>query len=258
MSFDSRPNPWLAISRPNPKLMMRLFCFPYAGGTAAIYRGWSEIISPTIEVCAVQIPGRGTRIDERPYTDLRLLVSAISEALLPCLDKPFALFGHSLGASLAFELSSLLQRKHSIETACPFVSARRAPRVPNDSPITYNLPEEEFLAHLRTLNGTPSEVLENSELMQLMLPVLRADFQLIQTYEYQEEPPLNCPITAFAGVDDVKVTPKQIEAWREHTTSRFGLHTLPGNHFFIHSKQQDLLRILTRELYQCVSGLMSA
>jgi medium-chain acyl-[acyl-carrier-protein] hydrolase len=177
--------------------------------------------------------------------------------LLPRLDKPFALFGHSMGASLAFELANHVQRSHGIEPAHLFVSARRAPRVPDDSPITYNLPEDDFIAHLRELNGTPREVLEHSELMQLMIPLLRADFQLVQTYRYREAPPLSCPITAFAGADDLEISPEQVEPWREHTTTRFELNTLAGDHFFIHSKQQMLLRILTRELYRCVGGLMA-
>jgi medium-chain acyl-[acyl-carrier-protein] hydrolase len=257
MSSDYRVNSWLAIPKPNPNAVMRLFCFPYAGGNSAVYRGWSDIISPTIEICGVQIPGRGTRIHEKPYTDLRLLVSAVSSALQPCLDKPFALFGHSMGASLAFEFANLLERNYRMEPVHLFVSGCRAPRVPGHSPITYNLPEEEFLEHLRRLNGTPREVFEHAELMQLMVPLLRADFQLIQTYKYHETPPLDCPITAFGGIEDEEVTPKQVEPWREHTTRRFELHTLPGDHFFIHSKQQMLLRVLTRELYRYVGALIS-
>lgn len=246
---------WLNVSHSNPAASMRLFCFPYAGGAAFIFRNWADHIPTSVELCPVQLPGRGERIAEPPYVNIPQLIDALADSLLPCLDKPFAFFGHSLGALISFNLAHKLSREHGLEPLHLFVSGRHAPQLPDLSPIVYNLPEEEFVAELKRLNGTPAEVLEHFELLQLILPRLRADFELCQTYQHQARPPLGCPITAFGGLLDGDVSREQLEAWAEHTSVTFSLRMLPGDHFFIHSSELMLLQMITLELQRLVRRL---
>lgn len=248
-------DPWLTNSRPNPRAVVRLFCFPYAGGRAAIYRNWPERLPPTVELWALEIPGRGGRLSEPPFTRMELLVKAIAPALLPFLDRPFAFFGHSMGAVIAYELARLLEREHGRPPGHLFVSGRRAPHLAEPRLHSYNLPDREFLEHLRHLNGTPEEVINNQELMQLMLPVLRADFELIQTYAYAQGAPLTCPLSALGGLEDRDVKRECLEAWREHTTARFALALFPGDHFFLHGAQPLLLHCLSQELTYLVVSI---
>lgn len=248
-------SPWLNVSHSNPTASMRLFCFPYAGGAAFIFRNWAGHIPASVELCPVQLPGRGERIAEPPYVNIPPLIDVLADSLLPYLDKPFAFFGHSLGALISFSLAQKLSRKHGLEPLHLFVSGRHAPQLPDLAPIVYNLPEGEFIAELKRLNGTPAEVLEHFELLQLILPRLRADFELCQTYQHQARPPLKCPITAFGGLLDADVSREQLEAWSEHTTATFSLRMLPGDHFFIHSSELMLLQMLTLELQQLVRRL---
>jgi medium-chain acyl-[acyl-carrier-protein] hydrolase len=249
-----KPPQWLATLAPRPQARIRLFCFPYAGGDAlAIFRKWPELLPPAIEVCPVQIPGRGIRVAEPPFTNLILIVKAIGEAIQHRLDKPFIFFGHSMGAMISFELARLLRKERGIEPLHLFVSGRRAPQVPDLDPPTYNLPEPEFLEELKRINGTPKEALEHPELMNLMLPILQADFQVCQTHMYVSESPLSCPITAFGGLED-EATREELEAWNQQTVKRFSLHMFPGDHFFLRAQQSTLLRILTSQLADVISG----
>ena len=251
---DSRINtspamsPWINCPKPNPGAKLRLFCFPYAGGSALIYQRWPDVLPASIELCAVQLPGRGARHAERPFARIGPLVEAAAENLLPYMDRPFALFGHSIGAIISFELARHLRRKHQLEPVRLLVSGRRAPHVPDTEPPTYDLPEPEFIEKLRQLNGTPQEVMEHAELMQLMIPLLRADFAISETYSYYEEAPLSCPISAYGGLQDTEVPRENLEAWREHTTAAFVLRMLPGDHFFINQSQSHLTWMVAREL----------
>src|SRR5882724_6229499 len=199
-------NSWVGSPKPNGQSRLRLFCFPYAGGNSTIYRSWPDRLPPSIDVWPVHLPGRGGRLHEPAYTQLMPLVEAAAEALLPYLDKPFAFFGHSMGAMISFELSRLLRRRRAPQPLHLSVSGRQAPQVKDWDPPTYNLPEPEFVEELRRLNGTPKGVLEHPELMQLMIPLLRADFEVCQTYSYTPEVPLDCPVTAFGGLNDQDVT----------------------------------------------------
>jgi len=232
---------------------MRLFCLPYAGGGAGIFRNWERHIPSVIEVCAVQLPGRERRLDESLFTEARPLAAAISQGLAGHIDKPFAFFGHSMGAILSFEIAHLLKRRCGVEPVHLFISGRRAPQLPNKDHATYTLPDQEFIEEVRRLNGTPVEVLENPELMELIRPILRADFQLCQTYQYAEREPLSCPITVFGGLGDNDVSREQMDCWREHTTASFSLRMLPGDHFFLHTSESTLLQVISRELLRTKS-----
>lgn len=239
---------WIAFRTPNPQARLRLFCFPYAGTGASIFRTWSDGLPADVEVCPIQFPGRGTRLMETPFTRLAPLVQTLAQALAPLLDKPFAFFGHSLGALVGFEVARQLRRQSGVQPVRLFVSADRAPQIPpRDRPI-HALPEREFLVELRRLNGIPEKVWEDAELMQIMLPVLRADFAAYETYVYPTEPPLDCFIASFGGLEDMKVSRSDLEAWRDQTSASFSLRMFPGDHFFLNATQPLLLQVLAQQL----------
>jgi medium-chain acyl-[acyl-carrier-protein] hydrolase len=245
--------PWLPRFKPRTEAALRLFCFPYAGGSTAIYRQWANSFPSAIEVCPVQLPGRGERLGEPFKTRLNSLVKELAAAISPYLDKPFAFFGHSMGAIIGFELARELRRAASLKPEHLFISARQAPQLPVDEPITYDLPETEFLQEVHRLNGTPKEVLEHSELMQMMIPLLRADFEVVETYTYTPGAPLECPVTVFGGLQDFEVKREQLEAWREQTSDAFSLRMLPGDHFFVHTAHLLIIRVIIQELSRRLS-----
>jgi surfactin synthase thioesterase subunit len=223
--------PWFRSPYLGERAQLRLFCFPYAGGTAHIYRDWQQYLPPTIEVLPAQLPGRGPRLQEPSFVSLPDLVTALRTAITPLLDRPFAFFGHSMGAVIAFELARSVRRGLACEPEVLCVSGWRAPQVPSDKPPSYNLPNDEFIAELQQMAGTPREVLQHTELMELVTPVLRADFQLIQTYHFEAGPPLACPIGAYGGLDDNEAPRELLSMWRSQTTSRFGCYIARGSLF---------------------------
>lgn len=238
---------WVTYPKANNQARLRLFCFHYAGGGAHIFRSWPDGLPGTVEVCAVQLPGRGAQLVQPAFTCMGSLVDALTKVLLPHLNKPFAFFGHSMGALVGFELARQLKREYALEPLQLFVSACFAPQIPDPHPI-HHLPEDEFLEQLRSLNGVPDEVLENSELLQLMLPTLRADCMLTETYTCTSKPSLSCPITVFGGSRDPFFYRDHLEAWHEQTSGPFSLRMVPGDHFFLHTAQTLLLGMLYREL----------
>ena len=247
-SSDKNTNSWFPYSQPRPESRLRLFCLPYAGSGAIIYRKWHERLSPLVEVLPVQLPGRGNRMGESPITSIGGMIQSIAQAMPPYLDKPFAFFGHSMGALVSFELARLIRKERGQSPVQLFLSGRRAAHIPATGPPTYNLPEPEFINELRHLNGTPGKVLDNQELMALMIPILRADFQVCQTYVYSSEDPFTCPLTVFGGINDPQVSRKRLQAWKKHSTGPFMLRMLQGDHFFLHSSESVLLDVLSNEL----------
>lgn len=228
----------------------RLFCFPYAGGGASIYRQWASKLPAWIEVCALQLPGRENRMSEPGYTDVKNAVEEVADTIHTLLDKPFYLFGHSMGSVISFELARFLKRHNLLEPQRLFISAKRGPQVPrrDTNEDIHALPDREFLAGIKKLGGTPDEVLQNEELMELFLPMLRADFTLLETYKYVPAPPLACPISAYCGTGDKEVNKEEMLGWQEQTTGTFKLTMIPGNHFFIHGQQDLLLKYISQEL----------
>lgn len=244
-------NPGITWLKPNPSASLRLFCFPYAGGNSYVFRSWLDRLPKTIEICPIELPGRGMQIKSTPFNQIEPLVKAIAQEILPYLDKPFAFFGHSMGGLVSFELARFIRRHHNLEPAHLFISGRRAPQTKDLKPPINNLPEAEFLRELRHLNGTPEEILNNHELMEILTPVLRADFAVLETYIYTREAPLNCPISVFGGLQDQEVQIEQLEAWQAQTLNSFSLKMLPGDHFFIHSSQTFLPELMQQlNVYQ--------
>ncbi|HVG20350.1 MAG TPA: alpha/beta fold hydrolase [Blastocatellia bacterium] len=243
-----RPAPWVSFPRRNPQSRARLFCLPYAGGGASVFRSWPDLLPEDIEVCPVNLPGRGVRLREPPYTSMAPLAQEVARALLPYADKPFAFFGHSMGALISFEIARHLRGQYGLIMSHLFVSACVAPQLRVAIPQTHLLPDDQFTEELYRLNGTPQELLAAPEFMKVVLPALRADFSICETYNYAGEPPLDCPITAYGGSDDKHVKSEHLEAWREQTTSSFAVHLFRGGHFFLHSAGPRFFKALSEEL----------
>lgn len=237
-------------SRQNPAACFRLFCLPYAGGGASIFRAWSDILPQEIEVCSIQLPGRENRLMDPLFTELEPLVQTLADIVLPHLDKPFALFGHSMGALVAFELCRTLYQKRMLSPVHLFVAGHRAPQLPNPREPTHDLPTPLLLEQLRRLNGTSKEVFQNGELMQLMLPILRADLAICETYRYVASDSLTCPLSAFGGLLDGEVGYGDLVAWQSQTSSTFTIRMFPGDHFFLHSCRLPLLQAIASDLAQ--------
>ena len=239
---------WLARSVEKTNATMRLFCFPYAGGTTNTYRSWQELLPESIDVAPVQLPGRGERLAESPFHSLLEMVVPLAHELQPYLDKPFAFFGHSMGALICLELTRWLRRNDGPMPTHLFVSGRRAPQLPELIPPTWDLPEPEFIQRIRQLDGTPQEVLNHPELMQLMIPLLRADFSVCETYRHQTERPLECALTVLGGVDDAEVPYEHLQPWQEQTNSTCNIHMFPGDHFFVQTAHVEITRIIEAAL----------
>ncbi len=242
----SGTSPWLPLC--NPQAKFRLFCFPYAGGGASLYRLWSRLLPADVDVCPVHLPGRETRLPEPLFTHLIPLIEAGAQALSPYCDVPFAFFGHSMGALISFEMARSLRRHQRLTPVHLFVSAYRAPQLPLSREMIHHLAAPEFLRSVFRMGGTPSDVLLNKELVDLFLPILRADFTLYETYTYSEEEPFQCALSVFGGERDLLVSIQELRAWQQQSSGPFALYMLPGNHFFIQSSQQLLLQIIAREL----------
>jgi medium-chain acyl-[acyl-carrier-protein] hydrolase len=236
-----------AIQRSDP-IRLRLFCFPYAGGGASFYRTWSQILPPSVEVCPVQLPGRESRMDEKPFSHLAPLVNTIARVLRPFLDLPFAFFGYSFGALVAFELAREIRWQYRLNPSHLFVAAFPAPQLPRPDSSIHNLPQPEFVDGLRRFNAMPEEVLQNPDLLDLFLPILRADFAAYETYSYELEPPLECPISVFGGLNDRNIDHNALEAWREQTRSYFSLRMFSGKHFFLFNNQKQLVQAVSVDL----------
>lgn len=248
----------LWLSRLGPRRVpprMRLFCLPYAGGGAQIYRTYAQALPAEVEVCAVQLPGREKRFVEPALES----VDAIVERLAPVIgghgDLPYAIFGHSLGALVGFELVRRLRREGKPLPFRLFASGHRAPHVPDPDPPIRHLPDEQFIEELRELNGTPQGVLDSPELLALVLPMLRADFTAAETYSYRSDAAIPCPITALGGANDDMIPLEALKEWEQHTSGDFEFHVLEGDHFFIHQRHEDVMRILGGRIAEALEGM---
>ncbi|MBI2893046.1 MAG: thioesterase [Deltaproteobacteria bacterium] len=244
--------------RPNPAARLRVFAFPYAGGGAMVtFRGWAQALPKEVELCPVQLPGRENRLRERPIGELAPLIDELVRALGPLFDRPFAFYGHCLGALIGFELARRLRRDGRREPVRLFVSGQRAPQVGYSEEVrrVYHLSDDELIDELRRLGGVPEEVLADREFMGEMLPTLRADFGICGRYVYPPEPPLASPISVYGGAGDIKITEQTLDAWREQTTGGFSLRMFPGDHFFVHTAQVAFLESLAEDMRSTIAGL---
>ncbi|UXI70696.1 thioesterase II family protein [Tahibacter amnicola] len=222
---------------------MRLICLPYAGGSASTYLPWATHLPADVELVCVQPPGRASRMGERPHSEMDDLVAELTAAFSGIADKPYALFGHSLGSRVAYAFAQQCERAGLPGPRLLIASGSRAPHFPGDKDCVYDLPEAQFIDKLRELNGTPEEVLNNAELIQFLIPLLRADFKIADVY--QAEPcRLHCPIVVLAGTEDWEVTEAAAEGWRELSNGQCDIHWIPGGHFFVeHSRAVVLEKV---------------
>jgi medium-chain acyl-[acyl-carrier-protein] hydrolase len=240
--------PWFVSSTTNPRARLRMFCFPHGGGGVSLFREWRRWLPTDIELHAVQLPGRDRRVQEKPFAHVAPLVEALSGAITAYLDLPYVLFGHSMGALIAFELARRLRRLNLPAPARLLVSGRRAPQLAGTGSSLHHLDGEAFIEALRRLGGTPEEVLQEPQLMELLAPVIRADFAMTASYIYEPDAPLSFPINAFGGIDDERVRYDEISAWRTQTSGIFSLDMLPGKHFFLSTARELFLSSMTRRL----------
>jgi len=238
-----------ALRESDERVRMRLFCFPYAGGSSSVYSNWHSAFPPEVEICPIQMPGRGNRWGEPPLSRMTTLVERLATDLHPLLNLPFAFFGHSMGALVAFELARKIRGWTGESPVLLLVSGARAPQIPDPEPPISALPDAAFLHRLIRLNGFPPEILENKEFIQAILPSLRADVALCETYRPAPGLLLDLPITAYGGYQDSRVPPFHVSAWRAQTTGRFRLRFFPGDHFlFFRSPRKDLTNTILEEL----------
>ncbi|MGH3929439.1 MAG: thioesterase II family protein, partial [Pseudonocardiaceae bacterium] len=222
-------------------------CLPHAGGSAALCQDWFRESLPGVQVVGLDPPGRGARFGERPLTRAREIVSDLAQRLLAEATEPFALFGHSVGAMIAYELTLALQRR-GLAPAALFVSAHRAPHLAFDTEPLHALPDQEFLERLECLGGIPAAVLADPELLALLLPVVRADLIAWETYRYVPSGPVMCRIVAVGGSADQLVRPDDLAEWRHHTTGPFRCRLFPSGHFYMNECRRGLAALIADEL----------
>lgn len=233
---------WLFRWPQSPQAKLRLFVFPYAGAGASTYYHWTAPLGPEIAVTAIQLPGRENRIREAALRDVEKVAAAAAAAIGELNDLPFAFFGHSMGALLAFETARMLRSREAAEPVHIFVSGRQAPHLPPTTPPIHGLPDAAFLsACLRRYQGIPAAILNEPELLRLFLGILRADFELIEKYQFNRDAPLPYPITALHGTGDATVTPGSVQAWSAHTSAQFVYTEMPGGHFFVQTARREVL-----------------
>jgi medium-chain acyl-[acyl-carrier-protein] hydrolase len=225
---------------------VRLFCFSYAGGSASTFRGWPTGFPADIQVCPIELPGRGTRFKEPPSQQLVPLARAVGEGILPYLDRPFAIFGHSMGGRLGFEVCRDLEARFGIQPLVFFASGTTSPEISEPNPA-HNLPDDLLIARLRELNQSRPGTFDYPELLQLMIPVLRADLSVSETYVYKAGPRLLCPMVVLGGISDLETTQEGLQGWKQYAIS-FKMKMFPGDHFFINTAKTLVLKTILDEI----------
>jgi len=239
--------PWLP-ELPAAGSSLRLFCFPHAGAGASSFRDWPRHLPTHVSVCPVQLPGREARFREAPFTHVEPLVTELLDALNPYLDQPFALYGHSVGALVAFEFARALRRAGLPQPAHLFVSGRPAPQSVTSRPLLHDLGHPELVKALYAIGGTPAAVLRNPDLRALLLPMIQADFAVNETYVYHEEHALGVPTTVYQGTDDMRVSAEEARAWEAQSSGAFRVKYLAGGHFFVATNLLALARDMSGQL----------
>lgn len=235
--------------KPNPQAGLRLFCFPYAGANESIYYPWINLLPATIELWTIQLPGRNARLQEPAYQHIDDVTAALAHQMPAYLDKPFACFGHSLGALLAFNTMRVVRQLTQQLPRHLFFSGRRPPHQPNLLPPTHGLSNDEFVAEVQQrYGGIPAAILAEPELLAYFLPALRADFAVMESYVYQPDTPFACPISVFAGEEDALTPRSALAEWCRHTLNAFSLKFFPGGHFFLQSQRSALLQTIVQAL----------
>lgn len=227
---------------------VRLFCLPYAGAGSSIFGSWPDRFPPSVEIATIQLPGREDRQSEAPFTELEPMVRTITAALRPYLLTPMALFGHCAGALLAYEVAAECRRRFGVQPRHLFLAGQGAPDLPPRNAPVRHLADADFKEQLREFDGFAPEALADDNLMSMLLPCLRADFTLWETYEYRERTPMSCPITTFTGSHDPRTDPADVAAWEKHTTGPFAMRVVEGGHFFVNDNPDELIKAMAEAL----------
>ena len=228
------------LKEPNSNDKIRIFCFPYAGGGASAYRNWGTYLPNYVGVYPIQIPGRENRITEKALTDMCKLTDKIVSAIHPYLDTPYLVFGHSLGAKISYEVCNELREKQDNAPCHLIVSGSRAPHIPEPEPL-HHLQDVDFIEAMKRYSGMSKECLENRDLLNLFLPIFRADFILDETYCFTKYEKFDFPITALYGDQDQDSEIDTVEAWSEYTNTSFNKKVFHGEHFFIKTSEKEVL-----------------
>ncbi len=257
MTEAQRPeSPWLIVhdAEGMPEVRLRLFCFHYAGATAAIFRSWRKALPDWVQLIAVQLPGRDYRMSEPLLSDAEPVVAELAQAVPALLDRPFVFFGHSMGALIAFDLARILRERGLRQPHLFVASGRNAPQFRWRDAGVEALPDDVFIATVRDYNGTPEALIDEPAMRDLWMPRLRADLTISATYRYEEQPPLGCPFLVLHGTDDGLVSDAGLRGWLTETSGPVRYVRYPGNHFFLHSDEQLVLADLSRELERLLAG----
>ncbi|WSQ12828.1 alpha/beta fold hydrolase [Streptomyces sp. NBC_01231] len=239
---------WLRRFRPSPRARTSLVCLPHAGGTARSYLPFAELLPPDVEVLAVQYPGRQDRLREPCIESVPELARAVYDVLAPfAARRPVALFGHSLGAAVGFELARLLEREPETAPRALFASARAAPSLSRGRDV-HRLDDAGIVAELRLLSGTDAQVLDEPEVLQLVLPSVRGDYKASETYTAEPGARLRCDVLALTGDTDEHVSAEEAAGWRQHTTGGFGLRVFSGGHFYLTDHAAAVAALVTDTL----------
>ncbi|MFE0176316.1 thioesterase II family protein [Streptomyces sp. NPDC059002] len=234
---------WIRRYRPRPDGAVRLVCLPHAGGSASFFHPMATGMPDSVDVLAVQYPGRQDRRTEPCVPTVGDLADHVTRALLPWADRPLLFFGHSLGATLGFEVARRLENDHGVVPLGLFASARRAPSRTRSE--TVHLRDDEgIIQEMRELSGTNSAILDDEELIRMALPAIRADYRAVETYVYEPGPKLHCPVVSLVGDTDPKVTLDEARAWAEHTEGPFEFRVFKGGHFYLSSHQAEIMRLI--------------
>ncbi|MEV4564611.1 alpha/beta fold hydrolase [Nonomuraea sp. NPDC049419] len=239
--------PWIRSLRPAPGHAVKLLCFPHAGGSASYYVPLARSLPKSVEVYGVQYPGRQDRFADPMIDDLFVLAERIHEVLTPPLDGPVAFFGHSMGATVAFEVIRLMEGKGQTPPVRLFASARRAPSRSRDDGV-HRLDDEGLVAEVSALNPSAAHAFADADFLSIVLPALRNDYRAVERYRCTEGATVSCPITTFLGTEDPKVTEPEVRAWAEHTTAGLDLERFSGGHFYVEDHWPRLAAELTRRL----------
>lgn len=247
-----KSDPWIVRMERRCAPTLRLFCFPFAGSGASIYVPWMKQIPQEVEVCSVQPPGREGRIRERAFNQLRPLASAIAKALAPYVQIPFVMFGHSMGATTAFEVTHFLEKAGLCLPKLLIVSGCPAPQLPCPGPVLSRLSDAELTEVLANKGNTAPQLLRDREFMAMVLPTIRADLEAVETYKYEQYMPLQCPIVTIGGSLDRDVSVEQLDAWREQSKGKFSRCMVTGDHLFLLSSQREVIHIVLENLRKVV------
>ncbi|MET9606664.1 alpha/beta fold hydrolase [Streptomyces sp. NPDC006512] len=247
MSDKQNADAWVRRYHAADESPIRLVCLPHAGGSASFYFPMAQALAPAVDVLSVQYPGRQDRRHEPGITDIHVYADALTSALVPWLDRPLALFGHSMGAVLAFEVTRRLERDHGISPVRVFASGRRSPSSFRHE--TVHLRDDDgIVAEMRELSGTDASILGNEEILRMVLPAIRSDYTAIENYRAASDDTVKAPITVLTGESDPRTSREEAEAWEGHTSGGFDIHRFPGGHFFLARQQAQILKIVSEEL----------